>query len=67
MMNGADRVEFPNVEILAENQHILLCRVNGKLVTIASRRLLPGTTVGRRGDHGALVLSRELAHTLGLV
>jgi hypothetical protein len=67
MMNGADRVEFPKVEVLADNQRVLLCRVNGKLVSIEPGRMLPGTTVGERGDHGALVLTREIARTLGLV
>jgi hypothetical protein len=66
MMEGTDRVEFPNVEVLADNQVVLLCRVNGKLVSIAPGRML-GTTVRQRGDRGAVVLTRELAQMLGLV
>jgi hypothetical protein len=67
MMDGTDRVEFLNVEVLADNPLVLLCRVNGSLVSIALGRLLPGTTVRQCGDRGTLVLTRELATLLGLV
>lgn len=67
MMDVTTRVEFPNVEVLADNSLVLRCHVNGKLVGIAPRRLLPGTTVQHPGDRGMLVLTRELATKLGLL
>jgi len=42
MADGSDRVEFTNVEVLAANQHVLVCRVAGKLVSIPPGRLLQG-------------------------
>jgi hypothetical protein len=67
MMDVTARVEFPDVEVLADNPLVLLCRVNGKLVNIAPRRMLPGTTVRQCGDRGTLVLTRKRATILGLV
>ena len=66
-MNGADHLEFSSVEVLADNDRVLLCRVDGRLVSIPRGQTMLGTTVGQRGDHGALVLTRKLAHMLGLV
>jgi hypothetical protein len=66
-MDRTDRVEFPDVEVLADNPLVLLCRVNGRLVSIPLGRLLPGTTVRQHGDRGTLVLTRDLATILGLV
>jgi hypothetical protein len=66
-MDSTDRVEFPDVEVLADNPLVLLCRVNGRLVSIPPGRLLPGTAVRQHGDRGTLVLTRKLATILGLV
>jgi len=66
-MDSTGSVEFPDVEVLADNPLVLLCRVNGKLASIPLGRLLPGTTVRQHGDRGTLVLSRQLATILGLV
>jgi hypothetical protein len=66
MMNGADRMQFPHVEVVDADGWKLRCRVGDKVVGIPPRRLLPGTTVGRAGDIGMLVLERTLAIELGL-
>jgi hypothetical protein len=66
-MDGSDRIEFTNVEVLARNPHVLVCRVAGKLVSIPPERLLPGTTIRQQGDVGTLVLTREVAKALDLV
>jgi len=66
MADGSDRVEFTNVEVLAANQHVLVCRVAGKLVSIPPGRLLPGSAIQRQGDIGTLVLTREVAEAFAL-
>jgi hypothetical protein len=66
-MDDTDRVAFVDVEVLAGNPLVLLCRVKGRLVSILPRQVLPGTTVHESGDRGTLVLSRDLAKMLGLV
>jgi Transposase, Mutator family len=38
----------------------------GRSLGIPPLRLLPGTTIARSGDHGMLVLEREMARELGL-
>jgi hypothetical protein len=65
-MNGADRVEFPNVEVLDASGLVLRCRIGDKIVGVPPLRLLPGTTIGQTGDRGMLVLEREVARDLGL-
>jgi hypothetical protein len=59
--------KFTNVEVLAHNEHVMLCRVAGHVVTIPQPCVLPGTTIPQRGDLGTLVLTREVARTLGLL
>ena len=66
MGGGSDRIEFNDVEVLARNPHVLVCRVAGKLVSIPPERLLPGSTIRQQGDVGTLVLTREDAEALGL-
>jgi hypothetical protein len=66
-MDDTDRVAFIDVEVLAANPLVLLCRVKGRVVSIPPRRVLPGTTVHESGDRGTLVLSRDQAKMLGLV
>jgi hypothetical protein len=65
-MDDADRVAFADVEVLAVNPLVVLCRVNGRIVSIPPGRMLPGTTVRRHRDRGTLVLPRKLATMLGL-
>jgi hypothetical protein len=67
MMDGRDSVEFRNVEVLARNQHVLVCLVAGKLVSIPPGRLLPGSTIRQQGDIGTLVLTREVAEAFKLL
>jgi hypothetical protein len=66
-MVDTDRVVLVDVEVLAVNPLVLLCRVKGRLVSIPARRMLPGTTVHKSGDRGTLVLLRDHAKMLGLV
>jgi len=66
MMDGTDRMEFSDVEVLGSSGLVMRCRVNGKLVGVPPLRLLPGTTIARAGDRGLLVLGREMARELGL-
>jgi hypothetical protein len=66
-MDGKDRIEFHDVAILAQNDRVLLCRVHGKVVSIAQLRLLPGTMISERCDHGTLVVTRDVAEKLGLI
>jgi len=67
MMNGADRMEFSDVEVLDDGGLLLRCWVDGKIVSVPPLRLLPGTTVARAGDRGMLVPEREMARELGLI
>ena len=67
MMDGSQRVEFDNVEVIRDTSIMVTCRVAGKVVGVLPRRMLPGTTIARAGDHGRLVLPREAALNLGLV
>jgi hypothetical protein len=64
MMDGSQRVEFQDVHVVAA---AMLCRIGSDIVEVSPRYILPGTTVWGQGDKGRLVLTRELAITLGLV
>jgi len=66
MMNGADRIVFSDVDVIDASGLVLRCRIDGKIVGVPPLRLLPGTTIARTGDRGALVLESELARELGL-
>jgi len=66
-MAGVNLVELQNVELLNYNGDVLLCRVDGRVVAIPPRRLLPGSEVRQRGNAGTLVLTRESAEMLGLL
>ncbi len=67
MISGSDCVEFDNVEVVRHAALIVMCRVGEKVVAVPPLRMLPGTTVARMGDHGRLVLPREVALNLGLI
>ena len=66
MMDGTERMTFPDVEVLDSSGLVLRCRLDGKIVGVPPLRLLPGTTIARAGDRGTLVLEREMARELGL-
>jgi len=66
MMDGANRCEFPDVDVLDGGGLVLRCRIGDKIVWVPPLRLLPGTTIRRAGDHGMMVLERALAIELGL-
>jgi len=67
MNNGAQRVEFTDVEVVSANSLILMCRVGNRMVAVPARRILPGSEVSRAGDRGRLIIGRELALNLGLL
>ena len=66
MADVADRVEFPNVYVIAADEVSLTCRVGVQVINVDPHRTLPGTESARRGDHGYLVLQRQVAVKLGL-
>ena len=66
-MDGSNRVEYADVEVIRDTSVILMCRVGTKVVGVPPRWMLPGTTIARTGDRGRLVLPREVALNLGLV
>ena len=65
--DGSFQVALDNVEVLRDAELVLMCRVGEIVVGVPPRRVLPGTTVWRRGDRGRLILPRELALNLGLI
>jgi hypothetical protein len=67
MIDGSTRVEFDDVEVVRHAALILMCRVGDKVVAVPPLRMLPGTTISRTGDHGRLILPREVALNLGLI
>ena len=66
MIDGSDRLEFADVEVISCNGRITVCRVGNTVVGVPSRCMLPGTDIARTGDRGRLVLAREFARNLGL-
>jgi len=67
MIDGVQRVEFNDVEVVAATYFTLRCRVGGKFVGVPSLKMLPGTDIARRGDRGRLILPWDVAERLGLV
>jgi len=67
MMDGTDRVEFHDVAILAQNERVVLCRVQGEVVGIVQLRLLPGTVISEGSDDGTPVVTRAVAENVGIV
>jgi hypothetical protein len=66
IIDGSQRVEFDNVEVIRDGGLVLMCRVGTKVVGVRQRSVLPGPTIFGAGDRGRLVLSREVALNLGL-
>jgi hypothetical protein len=66
MIDGAQRVEFMNVHVLAATDFTLMCRIRRTFVSVPALKTLPGTDIARRGDRGRLILPRDVAAKLGL-
>ena len=66
MINGADSLEFANVYVVSGSPFMLTCRIGNRIVAVRPRNILPGSEVKEKGDRGRLVLSREVAVSLGL-
>ena len=66
MIDGPERVELDNVEVVRDAGRVLICRVGKTVVGVSVPRMLPGTTIARMGDCGRLILAREVALNLGL-
>ena len=66
MIDGSDRVEFENVEVISATDLVVMCDVGGRVVGVPPLHMLPGSLISRAGDRGRLVLSRATAVDLGL-
>jgi len=66
MIDGAQRVEFMDVQVLAATDFTLMCRIGRKFMGVPALKTLPGTDIVRRGDRGRLILLRDVAAKLGL-
>jgi hypothetical protein len=67
MIDGSQRVEFEDVQVLGMSDLFMMCQVGDQIVKVPSLQILPGTAISRHGDHGRLVLPRRVAIGLGLV
>ncbi len=67
MIDGSDRLEFADVEVISNTGLLLICRIGNRRVALPPQCMLPGTEISRRGDRGRLVLTRAQAVNLGLV
>ena len=67
MIDGTDRVELDDVEVIERGGFAVHCLVGERVVAVPPLRILPGTTVEYPGDRGRLVLPRDVASQLGLV
>ena len=67
MDDREDHLTFPDVELLEDSGYTVVCRIEGKPVTLPVVFILPGSTVWRRGDRGTLVIPRRVAGDLGLI
>ena len=66
MANGAT-VEFQGVEVVAESDLALCCRITGRDHWIAPHRLLDGSRIAHFGDRGSVILERAFAEDGGLL
>jgi len=66
MIDGSERVEFENVEVISATDLVVMCQVGDKLIGVLPPQMLPGSLISRAGDRGRLVLSRATAVDLGL-
>jgi hypothetical protein len=63
----SERVDFEDVEVVADTGPALYCRVGALVVGVPPVQMLPGTEIPHPGDRGRLVLPIELAMELGLI
>ena len=54
-------ITYDDVEVLEDDGSGFTCLVRGRRVFVGKYVPLDGTTVGRRGDRGRLVVPREFA------
>jgi len=66
-MDGQGCLEFDNVVVVRNTGLLLVCRVNGRAVSVLPQEMLFGTTIWQPGDCGHLVLPGEVARHLGLL
>jgi hypothetical protein len=66
MLEGTERVEIADVEVLHGGNLVWLCRVGDKVVCLPALGVLPGTEIRRKGDRGRLAIPHDLAVELGL-
>jgi hypothetical protein len=59
-------VAFEDAEVLSATDLTMRVRVQDKVVVVGNAQPLAGTTVGRAGDRGRLVLPRWAVRDLGL-
>ena len=50
MIDGAQRVEFRDVHVLAATDFTLMCRIGRKFIGVPALKTLPGTDIARRGE-----------------
>src|SRR5262245_19392955 len=62
-----DTVTLPDVLVTEDAGAILVCVTEGRRFLVLPDLALPGTTVQKPGDRGALVIPRWLARDLGLL
>jgi hypothetical protein len=67
VIDGSDRVELVDVDVVSASRFVLTCRVGTRIIAVRPASLLPGTDIKVTGDRGRLVLSRKDAASLGLV
>jgi hypothetical protein len=67
MIDGSERLEFDNVEVIRSDGVTATCRVGERIVAVPWRRMLPGTGLVQTGDRGRLILAREVAVHIGIV
>jgi hypothetical protein len=66
MIDGAQRIEIDDVEVLDGGGLVMKCRVGDKILFVPPLRMLPGSQIKRTGDRGRLVIPHDLAEDLGL-
>ena len=65
MPSGA-MVKLDGVQVLRESDIALLCQIEGHVRWIPRDKLREGSTVGRVGDTGTIVVPRDFAVEWGL-
>ena len=65
-MPSAAMVKLDDVQVLRESDVALLCQIEGHVRWIPRDKLREGSTVGRVGDTGTIVVPRDFAVEWGL-